>query len=230
MWSRLRRSSPAQPGPWARPTPRGVPTGRIDHVRHRRQPRLRGAAGHVSIAICNRIDKITVNEAADTTFYDSPATELPVGFGRPIDHPGLPAMTAQGTAVFGEAVSWSPTRSASNSTRSGARRSTPRPPRIWFWGRGPSRQGASPGSRRVGRVGRRQGDRGAEPPVEEGSHSRSRLADRPGRLGDQGRGRPTVIAKLGFLPPPDFEAETMADFMVIRARHDGRPPSTPSRR
>ena len=58
----------------------------------------------VSATICDRVDKITVNEAADTTFYDSPATEIPVGFGKPIDHPGLQSMTAQGTAVFGEAV------------------------------------------------------------------------------------------------------------------------------
>ena len=54
--------------------------------------------------ICDRIDKITVNEGSDTTLYDSPATELPCGFGRPIDDPALPGMAAQGTAVFGEAV------------------------------------------------------------------------------------------------------------------------------
>ena len=58
----------------------------------------------VSATICDRVDKVTVNEAADTTFYDSPATEMPVGFGKPIDHPDLQAMTAHGTAVFGEAV------------------------------------------------------------------------------------------------------------------------------
>ena len=58
----------------------------------------------VAAGICDRVDKITVNEAADTTFYDSPATEKPVGFGRPIDDPDLQAMTAQGTGVFGEAV------------------------------------------------------------------------------------------------------------------------------
>ena len=58
----------------------------------------------VSATICDRVDKVTVNEAADTTFYDSPATEIPVGFGKPIDHPDLQAMTAHGTAVFGEAV------------------------------------------------------------------------------------------------------------------------------
>ena len=29
------------------------------------------------------------------------------------------------------------------------------------------------------------------------------------------QGRPTVIAKLQFLPPPDFQAQTMSDFMVL---------------
>src|SRR4029079_13139706 len=46
----------------------------------------------------------TVSEQADTTFYDSPATELLAGFARPIDDPGLQAMNVEGTAVFGEAV------------------------------------------------------------------------------------------------------------------------------
>ena len=29
------------------------------------------------------------------------------------------------------------------------------------------------------------------------------------------QGRPTIQTKVQFLPPPDFEAETMADFMVL---------------
>jgi 2,4-diaminopentanoate dehydrogenase len=41
----------------------------------------------VSAMVCNRVDKVTVNEAADTTFYDSPDTEKPVGFGQPTDRP-----------------------------------------------------------------------------------------------------------------------------------------------
>jgi hypothetical protein len=28
-------------------------------------------------------------------------------------------------------------------------------------------------------------------------------------------GRPTVTAKVGFLPPPYFEAETLEEFMVL---------------
>jgi len=56
--------------------------------------------------ICDRIDRVVVDEASDTKMYDSPETELPCGFGRPIDDPGLQPMAAEGTAVFGEAVAW----------------------------------------------------------------------------------------------------------------------------
>ncbi len=58
----------------------------------------------VSASVSDRIDKITITESADSTAYDSPATEIPVGFGRPIDDPDLPRMTAAGTAVFEDAV------------------------------------------------------------------------------------------------------------------------------
>lgn len=53
---------------------------------------------------CARVDKVTIAEASDTTFYDSPDTEKPAGFGIRIDDPNLQPMAAQGTAVFAEAV------------------------------------------------------------------------------------------------------------------------------
>ena len=53
---------------------------------------------------CDRIDKVTIAESADTTLYDSPDTERPVGFGAAIDDPNLAPMAANGTAVFAEAV------------------------------------------------------------------------------------------------------------------------------
>src|SRR5262249_26055105 len=31
----------------------------------------------------------------------------------------------------------------------------------------------------------------------------------------EGQGRPTVRTKVQFLPPPDFQAESLADFMVL---------------
>jgi len=53
---------------------------------------------------CARVDKVSIAEASDTTFYDSPDTERPCGFGMSIDDPNLAPMMSQGTAVFAEAV------------------------------------------------------------------------------------------------------------------------------
>ena len=41
----------------------------------------------IAIALANgsdRIDGVLISEEADTTAYDSPPTEIPVGFGRPL--------------------------------------------------------------------------------------------------------------------------------------------------
>jgi 2,4-diaminopentanoate dehydrogenase len=51
-----------------------------------------------------RVDKVTVIEEADISGYDSPTTEIPVGFSHPIDHPDLLAMTTKATDVFIDAV------------------------------------------------------------------------------------------------------------------------------
>jgi hypothetical protein len=67
-------------------------------------PGLANLLGLVSAGLCDRIDSISVLESVDSTGYDSPDTELLVGFARPLDDPELPAMTAHGTAVFGDAV------------------------------------------------------------------------------------------------------------------------------
>jgi 2,4-diaminopentanoate dehydrogenase len=67
-------------------------------------PGLANLLGLVSTGVCERVDSITVLESVDSTGYDSPETEMPVGFGRPIDDPALPEMTRQGTAVFEDAV------------------------------------------------------------------------------------------------------------------------------
>ncbi len=67
-------------------------------------PGFANLLGIVSAGICDRIDSVSVLESVDSTGYDSPETEIPVGFGRPIDDPALPAMCEAGTAVFGDAV------------------------------------------------------------------------------------------------------------------------------
>jgi len=58
----------------------------------------------VATTACDRVDKVTIAESADTTLYDSPDTEKPCGFGMRIDDPKLPGMAAKGTAIFAEAV------------------------------------------------------------------------------------------------------------------------------
>ena len=67
-------------------------------------PGLANLLALVSAGVCDRIDSISVLESVDSTGYDSPETELKVGFARRIDDPGLPGMTEEGTAVFGDAV------------------------------------------------------------------------------------------------------------------------------
>jgi hypothetical protein len=58
----------------------------------------------VAANACDRVDKVIIAESADTTLYDSPDTERPVGFDKHIDDPELPPMAQEGTAVFAEAV------------------------------------------------------------------------------------------------------------------------------
>ena len=67
-------------------------------------PGFANLLGLVSAGICDRVDSISVLESVDSTGYDSPDTEMSVGYARPIDDPELPALVEKGTAVFGDAV------------------------------------------------------------------------------------------------------------------------------
>ncbi|MFB1294915.1 dihydrodipicolinate reductase [Mycobacterium sp. pW049] len=58
----------------------------------------------VTAGISDRVDRISIVESFDTTIYNSPATEIPMGFGYPIDHPDLQAVTEKGSGIFREAV------------------------------------------------------------------------------------------------------------------------------
>lgn len=58
----------------------------------------------VTAGISDRVDRISILESFDTTIYNSPATEIPMGFGYPIDQPDLPQITEKGAAIFSEAV------------------------------------------------------------------------------------------------------------------------------
>jgi hypothetical protein len=165
--------------------------------------------------ISDRIDKITISEAAHTAAYDSPATEKPAGFGRPIDDPDLQSMTAAGTAVFGEAVAMvadaigveldeivceAEYAQATSDIDLGS----------WQIAAGCV---AGIGAHWLGRVGGRT-------IVDLNFRWKKGFALEPDWQIEDGhvievQGRPTVIAKLQFLPPPDFQAQTMSDFMVL---------------
>ena len=49
----------------------------------------------VSAGLSDRVDKVSMLESVDTTIYNSPATERPMGFGHPVDQPDLPAITSR---------------------------------------------------------------------------------------------------------------------------------------
>jgi hypothetical protein len=58
----------------------------------------------ISAGLSDRVDRIAILEVFDTTIYNSPATEIPMGFGYSIDDPKLSTITANGSRIFREAV------------------------------------------------------------------------------------------------------------------------------
>ena len=169
----------------------------------------------VTANLCDRVDKVTINEAADSTLYDSPTTELPAGFGRPVDDPELPAMTAHGTAVFGEAVAMVADAlgvDLDEITCTAEYAQTTEDLVLESWtipagcvaGIAASWQGRVDGRTVVELNVRWKKGTTLEPdwPINEGYVI-------------EVAGRPTVVTTLQFLPPPDFEATTFADFMVL---------------
>jgi hypothetical protein len=179
----------------------------------------------VAAGICDRVDKITVNEAADTTFYDSPATEKPVGFGQPIDHPDLQAMTAQGTGVFGEAVRMvgDALGIELDEVRCDAEYAqTTEDLDLGSWTIGAGCV--------AGVYASWKGIVGGKTVVEINLRWRKGQALQPDWKIDQDgwvievAGRPTVTMTVGFLPPPDFEATTLEEFMVLGHIMTATPP------
>jgi 4-hydroxy-tetrahydrodipicolinate reductase len=169
----------------------------------------------VTAGICDRVDKITVQESADTTFYDSPATEILAGFSRPIDDPGLQAATAEGTAVFAEAVAMVADAlgvELDDITCTAEYAQTTEDLVMESWtikagcvaGMFVSWQGRVDDRTIIDLNMRWKKGQTLEPnwPIEDGWVI-------------QVDGRPSVTAKVGFLPPPDFEATTMAEFMAL---------------
>jgi hypothetical protein len=166
--------------------------------------------------ICNRIDKVVVREQADTTFYDSPDTERPVGFGQPIDTPGLADMAREGTAVFGEAVAMVADAldvELDEIVCDAEFAQTTEDVEMASW--------TIAAGRVAGVYASWQGRVDGRTVIELSVRWKKGATLDPAWVIERDgwdievEGLPTVSAKLDFLPPPDFEAETIEDFMVI---------------
>jgi hypothetical protein len=169
----------------------------------------------VAAGACDRVDKVTVVEEADTTEYDSPDTEIAAGFGRPVDDPNLPAMTAAGTAVFAEAVrmigdalgvEFDDVRCEAEYAQTTADLE------MASW--------TIPAGCVAGIYASWQGrveDRTVVELTVRWRKGQTLDPDWPVAMGHTITidGRPTIQASITFLPPPDFQATTMEEFMVL---------------
>ncbi|HEU5083719.1 MAG TPA: hypothetical protein VFU14_10290 [Acidimicrobiales bacterium] len=169
----------------------------------------------VTAGICDRIDKVVVDEASDTTMYDSPETELPCGFGRPIDDPDLQPMAAQGTAVFGEAVAMVADAlgvELDEIVCEPEYAQTTEDVVMDSW--------TIPAGHVAGVAASWQGRVGDRTVVELNVRWKKGQTLDPDWTIAEGHtitveGLPTVRTRVEYLPPPDFEATTFADFLVI---------------
>ena len=178
-----------------------------------------GFADLIAITVagmCSRIDKITVAETADTTFYDSPDTERPVGFGQPIDHPGLHDMPRDGTAVFSEAVAMVADGLGVELDEIVCEcefAQTTEDVVMASW--------TIPAGCVAGVYVSWQGRVGDRTVVDLNVRWKKGATLDPGWVIERDGwlitvdGLPTVKAQLDFLPPPDFEAQTIEEFMTI---------------
>jgi hypothetical protein len=169
----------------------------------------------ITAGICDRVDKVTIREESDTTLYDSPTTEIPAGFGRPIDDPELPGMAATGTAVFGEAVAMLADALGIDLDEivcEAEYAQTTEDLVMDSW--------TIPAGHVAGVAASWQGRVGDRTVVEltvrwkKGATLEPDWQIREGHMVEVA-GRPTVRTTLEYLPPPDFEATTFADFMVL---------------
>ena len=166
--------------------------------------------------ICSRVDKVTVSETADTTFYDSPDTERPVGFGHPIDHPDLHDMARAGTAVFGEAVAMVADAlgvELDDIVCESEFAKTTEDVEMASW--------TIPAGCVAGVAASWKGRVGAHTVVDLNVRWKKGSTLEPDWIIEKDGwvitvdGLPTVTTTLDFLPPPDFQADTIEDFMAI---------------
>jgi hypothetical protein len=169
-----------------------------------------------SAGACDRIDKVTVYEAADTTMYDSPATEIKAGFAQPIDSPDLAAMAADGTAVFGEAVAMLGDAlgvTFDEIVCDAQFSQTTEDVVMESW--------TIPKGHVAGMIVRWIGKLGDREVVELNMKWRKGWTLEPDlpidELGHKIviEGQPTITTRVEFMPPPDFQATSFADFMKL---------------
>jgi hypothetical protein len=171
--------------------------------------------GIAAANVCDRIDKITIAEASDTTLYDSPDTERPAGFGRPIDDPELPGMAAVGTAVFGEAVALVADALGIELDEIVCEAEYARTTEDVVMDSWTIEAGCV-----AGVAASWQGRVGGRTVVDLSVRWKKGQTLDPDWQIEEGHvitveGRPTVRVRLEYLPPPDFEATTFAEFMVL---------------
>jgi hypothetical protein len=171
--------------------------------------------GIVNAGICDRIDKLTISEAAHTMGYDSPETEKPAGFGRPMDDPNLQAMTAEGTAVFGEAVEMVSDALGVELDDVVCEAEYARALEDLDLGSWQIAAGCV-----AGIAASWQGRVGGRTLIELDVRWKKAAVLEPDWTIQDGwvievQGRPTVRTTVQFLPPPDFQATSLADFMVL---------------
>jgi hypothetical protein len=167
---------------------------------------------------CARVDKVTIAESSDTTFYDSPDTETPCGFGMPIDDPNLQPMMSQGTAVFAEGVRLIADALGVELDEIVCEAEYAKTTEDVDLGSWTIKAGCV-----AGVFGSWQGRIGGKTVVDLNVRWRKgQTLDPDWKIeGDPWKividGLPTVTMQVGFLPPPDFieTAKTMEDFMGL---------------
>lgn len=169
----------------------------------------------VAAGASDRIDKVTISEAAHTMGYDSPDTEKAAGFGRPIDDPDLQSMTAAGTGVFAEAVALVADALGVELDDVACRAEYAAATEDLDLGSWTIAAGHVAGiaASWQGRIGNRTV---VELNVK---WKKAFVLDPDWKIEDghviEVQGRPTVRTTLQFLPPADFAGTTLADFMVL---------------
>jgi 2,4-diaminopentanoate dehydrogenase len=170
----------------------------------------------VSAGLSDRVDKVSMLESADTTIYNSPATEIPMGFGYPIDQADLPAITEKGSGVFRDAVLLLADALGAelDEVRCDAEYAQTTEdlhlPGDWTIGKGCVAgvdvrwQGIVAGREVIEIRGRWRKGQTLDP-------------DWPLDMGYtiEVQGQPTIKTTLSFLPPPDFRGETLDDYIML---------------